>query len=105
MSQATQVTNDILKALMTDAVVSRDDGKSIRDMNDISKSGMYMTSTLTANMPVTGNSMYGVVIIFVVKSNLAVEMFIPQNSSILYIREMYETWSGWRKVALSAVTS
>lgn len=96
MSKATVLTNDLLKGVMTDALVSR---SYCEDMNECKTSGYYIISEQrTVNIP-EGAYHYGVLMVMQIGSFI-LQVYYPHiimtdaERGCIYTR-LHHTNSGW----------
>lgn len=101
MSEKTRtLTNDLLKELMTDAVVKRG---YVTDFNNLRQSGIYLINGKTvANKP-PAYSDYSVVIVFAWEASYLLQIVATASKGLFYRMYWWNEWSDWRKITTEAM--
>lgn len=97
------LTNDRLKAIMTDALANR--GKCT-DVDAAYAAGIYNMDDNTAGIQGFDNAQYGVLIVIAQGTNIWFQCIIPWVCNYLLMRSGNKIgWQPWKKVTLTASLS
>lgn len=102
MSQTKLLTNEVLKGVMSDAVLQR--GRAA-DVDTATTSGIYTINTDSGSINAPITPMYAVMAVFADSNSVVLQLCCSMtNPSRLYYRLKWGNWLPWRSVDGTVIT-